>query len=206
MSNIINLSSLSIEIPDGRIGLSLSGGADSALLAYILLKHATGPIHIFTTVDKGVNQKSSYYAPLVIKKCMDLTGNYRVRHHINLIEKYDREKFLKNLRFQFKFRKLTTMFMGTTELPPDDVLNTFSTKLPDEIYDRRNPSLEKDIYWKNFYNPLMNHNKKEIRTLYEELGIIEDVFPLTNSCTDGTDKLDHCGVCWWCQERKWAFG
>ena len=206
MSNIINLSSLSIEIPDGRIGLSLSGGADSALLAYILLKHAAGPIHIFTTVDKGSNQKSSYYAPLVIKKCIDLTGNYRVQQHVKFVEKYDRQEFFKNLEIQIRARNLAMMFTGTTEFPPDDVLNTFSTKLPDDLYNRRDPTVKKALYWRSFYNPLINHNKKEIRTLYEELGIIEDVFPLTNSCTDGTDKLDHCGVCWWCQERKWAFG
>ena len=48
-------------------------------------------------------------------------------------------------------------------------------------------------------------DKKDIARLYEEEGILDDLFPLTRSC-ENDDTLDyHCGFCWWCDERKWAF-
>ena len=45
-------------------------------------------------------------------------------------------------------------------------------------------------------------------------GIVDELFPLTRSCESeekGQQMLDggpeeHCGKCWWCLERQWAFG
>ena len=208
MTNIaVDLPNVRIIIPSGPIGLSLSGGADSALLAFILLKYSTGPVHFFTTVDPGSNQRSLHYAPLVIKKCIELTDNYNVHHHIKYVKQYDRTEFFTHLTSCIDTNHLGVMFTGTTALPPDDVLDTFTIKLKNELYTRRNPNSTNSAWSKNskFYSPLINLNKKDIKLLYQELGILNDIIPLTNSCTDNSSRIDHCGHCWWCQERKWAF-
>ena len=58
-------------------------------------------------------------------------------------------------------------------------------------------------YWEK--KPFLGMDKKDIARLYEEEGILDDLFPLTRSC-ENDDTLDyHCGYCWWCDERKWAF-
>jgi len=42
--------------------------------------------------------------------------------------------------------------------------------------------------------------------------LLETLFPVTRSCewnehVVGEDPgMEHCGNCWWCHERKWAFG
>ena len=55
------------------------------------------------------------------------------------------------------------------------------------------------------YSPFINLNKKDIASMYADLKIME-VFLASRSCEDATHIGTHCGKCWWCDERKWAFG
>jgi len=47
--------------------------------------------------------------------------------------------------------------------------------------------------------------------MYTELDVMDSLFPVTRSCEwkesmGGDDPgLEHCGTCWWCEERLWAF-
>ena len=64
---------------------------------------------------------------------------------------------------------------------------------------------------KAFYEPFKNIDKKFIAHIYKEYGLIDTLYPLTRSCeSTDPDNCDdykgHCGNCWWCLERKWAFG
>jgi 7-cyano-7-deazaguanine synthase in queuosine biosynthesis len=54
--------------------------------------------------------------------------------------------------------------------------------------------------------PFFNMNKKNISAKYAELGLLDTLFPITKSCEDRSILKGHCGKCWWCLERKWAFG
>ena len=56
------------------------------------------------------------------------------------------------------------------------------------------------------YIPLFNHNKKDIVRLYKTLNVEEQLYPVSRSCEDDTHPNFHCGKCWWCNERMWAFG
>ena len=48
--------------------------------------------------------------------------------------------------------------------------------------------------------------KKQLAKIYKDFNLLETL-PLTYSCEEyGLDTMDHCGKCWWCQERFWAFG
>jgi len=57
--------------------------------------------------------------------------------------------------------------------------------------------------WKNF-------TKKDLANLYEVHDLLDTLFPLTRSCEGEAEETmnftKHCGRCWWCQERMWAFG
>ena len=56
------------------------------------------------------------------------------------------------------------------------------------------------------YIPLYNYNKKYIAKMYKELDIEQTLYPITRSCEDDSHIGSHCGDCFWCKERKWAFG
>ena len=107
--NSILLSNVSIDIHEGSIGVSVSGGADSAILLYVLMKHATGPIHIYTCY---CNQKQNGSHVLtsgnVINKCIELTGKTDIHHHTYAVEKKTRETWINGL---IPHTKNKTVFM-----------------------------------------------------------------------------------------------
>ena len=68
--NTIKINNLDIDIHDGPIGISLSGGADSSLLFYILMKYASGPIHVFSCGNGNTNYHEPISAMRVINYCV----------------------------------------------------------------------------------------------------------------------------------------
>mgnify|MGYP001020399828 FL=1 len=71
---------------DGPVGIMLSGGVDSAMLLYYLMKHCPNTIHIYTTGSNKKFRRNSIIAPRVVEKCIQLTGNNNVVHHIHYDE------------------------------------------------------------------------------------------------------------------------
>ena len=50
----------------------------------------------------------------------------------------------------------------------------------------------------------------DLQKLYDKYNLTYTLFPITRSC-EGSDYETgnytfHCGKCWWCEERMWAFG
>jgi hypothetical protein len=58
------------------------------------------------------------------------------------------------------------------------------------------------------YQPIRNADKRITMWLANELGVLEDLLPITRSCEGGPDETENftkeCMQCWWCLERKWA--
>ena len=58
------------------------------------------------------------------------------------------------------------------------------------------------------YEPIRNADKRITMWLANDLGILEDLLPITRSCEGGPIETENftkeCMQCWWCLERKWA--
>jgi 7-cyano-7-deazaguanine synthase in queuosine biosynthesis len=201
------INNITIEVPPGILGLSLSGGADSALLAYILMKTTTNPIHFFTVASKIKHRATIYSSVNVINKCIELTNNTNIFHHITYVEEQKRETFFQFLENQVDTKIVDIMYTATTNSPSKSVLDSFSSKLENDILKRRDPSTIKNVYShsRKIYHPFVNIDKKDIKQLYEQLEILDSIFPLTRSCESVNLSNGHCGKCWWCEERFWAF-
>jgi hypothetical protein len=68
-------------------------------------------------------------------------------------------------------------------------------------------------------NPFIHKTKKEVFNWYKHYNVLDTLFPLTYSCEesdneykklikveDGFAEMSHCGFCWFCMERIYAFG
>jgi hypothetical protein len=101
------------------------------------------------------------------------------------------------------------LYAAGTSLPPDIVLNDKSIFSSDNgLYNQRNPNVIRPIYLgktKQIYGPWWNQDKKFVRQVYEEFDMLNRLFPITRSCEDPELLEGHCGRCWWCEERRWAF-
>jgi len=84
------------------------------------------------------------------------------------------------------------VFTAVTQNPPVTLPGT----APVRITPARARSIPK------LFTPYVDLTKDVVLQKYYDNGI-EDILPLTYSCTEG--KLTPCLVCWQCNERMWAF-
>jgi 7-cyano-7-deazaguanine synthase in queuosine biosynthesis len=191
-----------VEIPNGPIGISCSGGTDSSLLLYILMSNTTSPIHIFTLSNNKKGRANAVVVPRVIEQCIQLTGNINLVHHSYYAEDQTEASLFDIQRNYLKDKTIECIFSGITANPPADVLPSDETD--------RDPTVKKSETDYNGFlrRPFVNKDKQTIAQIYKDLDLMNKLFPATRSC-EQVGKLeyyDHCGECWWCYERQWGFG
>ncbi len=203
----MNISSITI-FNHKNIGLSLSGGADSALLAFHLMKTVEKPLHFFTYGSEEKHNRSVRNSMLVIEKCISLTGNTNVYHHIRYGKTQERDLFFNYLIESVNIGLVDIIYTGTTSVPQSTVLETFNKTLPLDFIKRRDPTRVKSLWSHSYklYHPFINIDKKDIAKMYNDLDLIDSLYSATGSCESVEHPEGHCGMCWWCQERIWAFG
>jgi len=193
-----------------NVGIRISGGADSAILAYMLAIYKRDyrsylNLHPITCVN---NQKpyQAIFSKQVLEKITELTG---VEFDEHFIEDVDGERYCEDQGdFQHKLYndgKLDSHFMGETLNPPISVEADweFNGGGRDHTRDEKGETRVPVV----IYKPLRNLDKQGIKELYDHFGVLDTLFPLTRSCEIHTlDFKEHCGRCWFCYERKWGFG
>jgi tRNA(Ile)-lysidine synthase TilS/MesJ len=220
-----------LRTPLGRsvntIGIWMSGGADSSLLCYLLAKKIKSqnlPIRIQPlTVQKRPDIFESVPVRNKIIELIDAKNifNDHIIYHAP-IEGWNTQDYLsmfaeKN-RENIKNDLFQVLFSGITTNPPREVQENFQWGVLDDVESKRGSHLIKDTvrYFTEKENtveyeflevkPFFNIDKKEIAEIYKENNLLENLFPLTRSCEDRSFLQGHCGKCWWCEERLWAFG
>lgn len=217
----IKINELSIDIHDGPIGISLSGGADSSLLFYILMKYAQGPIYVFSCGNGNTNYHEPSSAIRVINYCIKQFNRTDVYFYSHWVQaKTISNMFAKEV---IKSCSLTILYSGFTRPPPEGAIVDFDTAgsiavggvdhkqtLPTYWTNDTNDVTRK-IFGvdaggeKTKYTPFINFNKQILAQAYSYLGI-QELYSITRSCESLTLTTGHCGKCWWCKERIWGFG
>lgn len=201
-----------IEIPEkfNNVGIKISGGADSAILAYILAlykKYERNVDLIPITVINAIKPHQHIFAQRVVKfieENLDVKfGKHYIKPELVDPEEYGEEqaRFIKILR---KSNLIDTHFTGITENPDVELDKTKEW----EGDSARDKSLGlKPLIEGNSYVPFANLDKKGIAELYEHFGLMDTLFPITRSCENRKVHFTepHCGECWWCLERQWGF-
>jgi len=197
--NELTVSDFTIRIYQGPIGCSVSGGADSSLLMYVLMKYAPGPLTFYTTDSKPWPNRIAGIRK-VYDKCIELTQRHDTRLVETVIEgQQARDNIFLTPKKDVEDKKINVCYTGMTRNPTEDLGHD------DEKMTIRDGEPNKEVVTRNFYVPFINSDKKTVAQLYRHFDLMESLYPLTFSCTKSTtDK--HCNSCWWCAERKWAFG
>jgi hypothetical protein len=201
---------------DGPIGVGISGGADSAILLYILMSNVTQPIHIYNMWSSSRKYSFAKSVDAVIRICSRLTGNTNYIVHKHQVEPRENiEFYFDMLTTALDNKEVDIMYMGVTTFPPKDVYLTFEQQQEDWHNKFRSDEVKHPLFGLTIeslsldtrtYVPLRNYNKKDIARLYRTLDLENSLFPVTRSCENDDHQDSHCGQCWWCQERMWAFG
>lgn len=192
------------------VGLKISGGADSALVSYLLSKYVTEQrpnIKIQpVTVSHAGKSYQKEYAESVINFCKKMFGDIFLPHihgWCDTAEDYVKSQDEIILKL-YKDKKIQCHFIGITQNPPSEVMNQIGWNGP---ADDRSANVKRPIKNNNAYRLLVNINKKGVYELYKKHNLLDTLFPLTRSCEEFTEDFSkHCEECWFCKERYWGFG
>ena len=210
-----------------RIGISLSGGADSALLAYLILKETDADIYFTTQIRMWKTRPwQRYTAQTVVAWFKDRFTN-RIEHIEGFIPPEMEEPTTTFIIDEYGVRKpgnriilrahnewiahthnLDAWFAAVNKNP--------DIHIPGALEERDKGVLP--LHMKHMgidiCHPFVYIKKDWIIKQYYENNI-EDLLNITRSCDGEFEGLDYttyipnqkvpiCGQCFWCKEREWA--
>ena len=200
-----------VSIKEGTIGLSMSGGADSTMLCYLLAK---------TIQTQGLNLSIQPYNGYDLWAVNDSAGLPNIIQYIrkkfpivnlqwpisvvfDTKGAYTKDKD-KNTYIRPLIEKLTAsslvdiVIQGVCLGPPIEVQKTFTSG---DMFRQPGCALWDEIESAKNFAPFKSIDKRFILQCYKDFEEL-DLLNITNSCTR---PIGNCGECWWCQERYWAF-
>jgi 7-cyano-7-deazaguanine synthase in queuosine biosynthesis len=213
-------------VPVKTIGIWMSGGADSALLCYLLAeKIKKGRLDVtiqLVTID--YKRPFAFKAGTVREKIEEILDAKSIfENHIvynppgEIVWTPDElaEQFHIRNYDHFKNNKFQVLYSGITTNPPVEVQQTFNYGILPDVEAKRGTAIKKETnryfvhpdggeFWE--IKPFFKLDKKDLAELYKSNNLLDTVFPLTRSCEHIGTVHGHCGWCWWCNEREWAFG
>jgi 7-cyano-7-deazaguanine synthase in queuosine biosynthesis len=212
-------------IPDQykSIAVNCSGGADSSILLYTIVKFLEEnnrndtKVSVLTCANDRKGRWNAKHASSVINFIIEKTKTRLINSHFVYYRDVQDVKYFHEVEFGlFKNKKIDLVISGVTANPTEEAIveniNKELVNLKDEaLLDRNGTNHET---WNhnndaNWYTPFVNVDKRFISHLYSYFNV-EDLFSLTRSCEDfnaenTNNYTEPCGKCWWCLERKWAF-
>lgn len=217
---------VNFEIPENykKVAVNCSGGADSSILVLLTatyLKEQGREDDVSISVLTCSNDKKSRWngrkAADVIDYVIRKTGYTNFDMHYTYYRDVQDVKYFHEVE-----RKLIDdgavefLLNGVTANPPEGSFVENSKGELIDLWDERLPIRDrndKPEVYKTFYSPFLNIDKRMVAHLYSALDA-EDLLDLTRSCEALPDENHYdknfeytpCGECWWCLERKWAFG
>tara|TARA_B100000989_G_scaffold137332_1_gene102013 strand:+ start:3365 stop:4024 length:660 start_codon:yes stop_codon:yes gene_type:complete len=206
---------INVDADKSKIGIKLSGGLDSAIVAYLLCKyiHEERPdctlipftvIHSFKPYNLWFASKVKWW----LKEHFP-TVQWHKEHFTIHSNGDDYNERMEELQEDLKSKNIIDCkFSGVTANPPMEVYKQWS---PNDTNDEPTPGRDREQELKDtsFGRVLVNIDKKGVAELYKKFGLMDSLFNVTRTCEE--TELDpsvtpHCGKCWWCEERRWGFG
>jgi len=200
---------------EGTIGVVVSGGFDSTLLAFMLygICLERGQKIVPFTVPK--NDGALTYASRMLEW---IARCYTIKQPATIVvnskgvdwskKDYQGDEVSRQLIDGIKeimdLGLADYVFTGVNEYPPDyETLCDYHTPGP------RNLARDSDAEYngrkiKDFiYQPFADLTKKDLVQIAFDQGCLEDIMFLSHSCVE--QIRGRCGECFWCKERAWGF-
>ena len=179
---------LDLSLPLGKqVGVFISGGIDSALLYYLLLKenqHNSHTIHPLIITRK---EGSRYFARPIIEKINQLLGISVPIKRVGNTSLPEPQQVTSAVEQAFRLLKLEEIFVGLIYNRPEHTVGFDPIPVPEMPY---------------LHTPFRHLEKSHIIDIYYQLGI-QHLLEYTHSCDQS--ETTQCGICNGCREQAWGF-
>ena len=213
-----------------KIAVNCSGGADSSILLYILVKYIKdknidAKISVITCSTDVKDRWTGRKAEAVINFIIENVGSGIIDMHYNYFRDRPKTEYFHDVESTLLADKRADVIVsGITSNPPPDTfvknIDGSLINLSDNAVSARDGNQHEIRYLSpyntgDFWSPFANVDKRFVAFLYDKYAVRDTLFPLTRSCENKTPleqtfdpqfEETVCGTCWWCLERKWAFG
>ena len=205
-----------------KIGINLSGGVDSALVMFMTCRELVERKSDATIIPiTGVDRKrptNIWNAREIVDLMKELFPSVSFgEHQVDYYNKsFEKDKVNHHKAHEERLREekiIDVLFHGRSANPPEDVAKENNLLFKRE--ERRDRHGHKRVPYherhdRPFYCPLEYLDKRFVAEMYEQFNLMDNLFPITASCVEYAEKTDYftkpCKECWWCREKKWAFG
>lgn len=196
MNNISNIPN------SGTYVLMLSGGLDSALLSYLVLKELPNTKLVLSSVCHESLNYYNLFNVIAITNWLHERFPNRIQEHY--IGYYKDRNEARNNRTKTRDRLIdkhqaSGILTGMTLNPSDLMIEG-----RDESRDKEREFKITSSHGVPHYRPFINDTKKAIAELYNKHDL-QSLSKLTISC-EAVEPPRPCKECWWCKEKYWAFG
>lgn len=206
--------------PHKQICINISGGADSAILLWMLIQYCEkhipdAELHVITSANPIKGWYNAKWSTSVLDKVLHLTGTKLIKSHYTF---YSTDQIRSELdeveKMQQDLHGITFTLHGTTQNPPLEIVELLEGRHEPRDAGHGRMIIREYVPGITRWTPLMEVDKRMVAYLYKHFDMMEILFPYTRSCEQearhNKDEPDwmitHCGECWWCKERHWAFG
>lgn len=217
---------MKINIPEGKIGVMVSGGIDSAIAWYLIYSQCLekGQTCIAFTAPKL--DKSVESSTKVLQYVADKLGGSVTNPIVLGYQLPDESDEYCSVRCVMEIEKnhlVDYLFSGDNDRPNEEqraeIEAMYSITSPEDCY----PYVPHDVFYKIYdtlhekpnsttygINPFKGMSKPDVLNILTRMGktnILQDLSEITRSCINipTEETPGHCGHCWWCKEREWAF-
>ena len=192
------------------IGLSMSGGADSTMLCYLLAKTIQKEklniiIQPYTGYDIDIPHDSEKL-PNIIEYIRNKFPDIKIRWPIAVTFKSNgkdvKMNYIEILESKLKECKVfDVQLVAISQGPPLEVQQNFKTVSGKNINRIKGYPKYDELNYNIRNLPFKNIDKRFIVQCYKDFGMLDVLVEMTESCTEFGGK---CRKCWWCLEREWA--
>tara|TARA_B100001057_G_scaffold227362_1_gene227733 strand:- start:2962 stop:3648 length:687 start_codon:yes stop_codon:yes gene_type:complete len=203
--------------------VKVSGGADSAIVLYMLCRYITDHHKDIAVVVHTTNDwKKPYQVKWAVKVRqwhMQQFPNIKfLEHETHQLQQGDdyiqgQAQHLQNVydKHTQQGTHIDITLAGINALPPSNIVfvdEKTGEKHVGPTDDRTGIQPTQGTGW---FMPIRNFDKQDIAEIYKQFDLTDTLFDQTRSCEETSVEVTqnfttHCGTCWWCQERKWGFG
>ena len=197
-----------------HIWISVSGGVDSASLLYLIASYVTDveitPWCVVDTTRPGNDIAAQKIIDVVSKRTGFIFNNLIV-DYITKEPGGNKNKLIYPIFKRMQTSGLYDCYVDAlSAAPPIEEMKSTKgfykafKRITTEDRTSRDNITHKYVNKFLFFKPYLNIDKQDIADIYEDHDLMNDLFPLTESCV-GRDKTP-CMECFWCHEKYWAFG